>query len=175
LFTYTLTLIRSVFNKDISVNIPKTIILPVVFYGCETWYLTLKEEHRVRVSENRVLKRIFGPKREEVAGDWRRLHNEGLHNLYTSPIIVKVIKSRRMRWTGHIARMGEMRNAYKSLVGKPERKRPRGRPRHRWEDSITRRMSLRGIEWESVEWMHLAQDRDQLWAVVNTVMKFRVP
>jgi hypothetical protein len=83
----------------------KTVILSVVLYGCETWSLTLREEHRLRVSENRVLRRIFGPKREEE-GSWRTLHNDKLHNLYFSPNIVRVIKSRRMRWAGHVARMG---------------------------------------------------------------------
>jgi hypothetical protein len=83
----------------------KTVILPVVLYGCETWSLTLREEHRLRVFENRVLRRIFGPKREED-GSWRKLHNDELHSLYSSPNIVRVIKSRRMRWAGHVARMG---------------------------------------------------------------------
>jgi hypothetical protein len=84
----------------------KSIIFPVVLYGCETWSLTLREEHRLRVFENRVLRRIFGPKRDEVTGDWRKLHNEELHNLYYSPYIIRMIKSRRMRWTGHVTRMG---------------------------------------------------------------------
>jgi hypothetical protein len=81
----------------------KTIILPVVLYGCETWSLTLREEHRLRVCENRVLRGIFGPKRDEVIGGWRKLHNEELHNLYCSPSIIRIIKSRRMRWAGHVA------------------------------------------------------------------------
>jgi hypothetical protein len=89
-----------------------------------------------RVFENRVLRRIFGPKRDEVTGRWRKLHNEELHNLYFSPSIIRMIKSRRMRWAGHVARMGETRNAYRILVGKPEGKRPLGRPRHRWVDNI---------------------------------------
>jgi hypothetical protein len=91
------------------VKIHKTIILPVVLYGCETWSLALREEHRLRVFENRVLRRIFGPKRDEVTGEWRKLHNEDLHNLYSSPDIIRQVKSRRMRWTGHVARMGEER------------------------------------------------------------------
>jgi hypothetical protein len=86
----------------------------------------------VRVFENRVLRRIFGPKRDEVTGGWRKLHNEELHNLYSSPSIIKMIKSRRMRWAGHVAPMGDERNAYRILVGNPERKIPLGRPRHRW-------------------------------------------
>jgi hypothetical protein len=84
----------------------KTIILPVVLYGCETWSLRLREEHRLRVFENRVLRRIFGPKGDEVTGGWRKLHNEKLHNLYSSPGIIRMINSRRMRWAGHVARMG---------------------------------------------------------------------
>jgi hypothetical protein len=83
----------------------KTIILPVVLYGCETWSLTLKEEHRLRVFENRVLRRIFGPKRDEVTGEWRKFHNKELHDLNSSPSIIRIIKSRRMRWAGHVARM----------------------------------------------------------------------
>jgi hypothetical protein len=94
--------------------------------------VTLREEHRLRVFENRVLRRIFGPKRDEVTGEWRKLHSEELHNLYSSPDIVRQIKSRRMRWAGHVARMGEGRKLYKVLVGKPEGKRPLGKPRRRW-------------------------------------------
>jgi hypothetical protein len=101
----------------------------------ETWFLTLREEHRLRVFENMVLRRIFGPTRDEVTGDWRKLHNEQLHNLYSSPNIIRMIKSRRMKWAGHVARMGETRNAYMILVGKPEGKRPLGRPRHRRVDN----------------------------------------
>jgi hypothetical protein len=98
-------------------DIYKTIILPVVLYECETWSLTLREERKVRVFENMVLRRIFGPRRDEVMGDWRRLHNKELNNLYSSPNIVRVIKSRRMRWAGHVARMGEERGVYRVLVG----------------------------------------------------------
>jgi hypothetical protein len=105
--------------------------------------LTLREEHRLRVFENRVLRRIFGPKRDEVTGKWRKLHNEQLHNLYSSPNIIRMIKSRRMRWAGHVARMGEKRNSYRILVGKPEGRRPLGRPRRRWVDNI--KMDLREI------------------------------
>jgi hypothetical protein len=100
----------------------KAIILPVVLYGCETWYLTLREEHRLKVFVKRVLRRIFGPKRDEVTGEWRKLHNEELHNLGMTPDIVRQITSRRMRWAGHVARMGEERKVYKVLVGKPEGK-----------------------------------------------------
>jgi hypothetical protein len=95
-------------------------ILPAVLCGCETWSLTLSEEHRLRVFENRVLRRIFGPKKDEVTGGRRKLHNEELHGLYSSPIIITVIKARTMRWAGHVARMGEVRGAYNILVGRPE-------------------------------------------------------
>jgi len=110
--------------------------LPFVLYGCETCSLTLREERRLKLFENRVLKRIFGPKRGEVTGQWRKLHNEDLTDLYSSPNIIRVIKSRLMRWAGHVARMEERLGAYRIFVGKPERKRPLGRPRHRWEDNI---------------------------------------
>jgi hypothetical protein len=159
-------------SRNVKVKIYKTIILPVVLYGCETWSLTLREEHRLRVFENRVLRRIFGPKRDEVTGEWRKLHNEELHNLYSSPNVIRQIKSRRMRWAGHVARMGEGRNVYRVLMGKTEGKRPLEKPRHRWEDAI--RMDLREIAWGSVDWIQLAQDRDWWWALVNTVMNLRV-
>jgi hypothetical protein len=107
-------------SKNLKIRIHKKIILPVVLHGCETWSLTLREEHRLRVFENRVLRRIFGPKRDEVTSEWRKLHNKELHDLYSSPStrINRIIKSRRMRWAGHIARMREKRNSYRLLVGK---------------------------------------------------------
>jgi hypothetical protein len=135
--------------------------------------LILREEHRLRVFENRVLRRIFGPKRDEVTGYWRKLHNEELHNMYSSPNIIRMIKSRRMRWAGHVVRMGETRNAYRILVRKPEGKRPLGRPRRRWVDNI--KIDLRGIGWDGVDLLHLAHDRDQWRALVHTVMNLRVP
>jgi hypothetical protein len=141
-------------------------------YGCETCSLTLREEHRLRVFETRVLRRIFGPNRDEVTGEWRKLHIEDLHILYSSPNSVRQIKSRRLRWAGHVARMEEERNVYKVLMGNPEGKIPLGRPRRRWEDGI--RMDLRERGWWSIEWIQLAQDRDRWRAVVNTVMNFRV-
>jgi hypothetical protein len=101
-----------------------------------TWSPTVREEHKLRVFEKRVLRRIFEPKRDEVKGGWRKLHNEKLHNLCSSPSIIRIIKSRRMRWAGHVARMVEKRNGYRLLVGKPEGKRPLGRPRRRWMDNI---------------------------------------
>jgi hypothetical protein len=113
--------------------------------GVKLGSLTLREEHRLRVSENRVLRRIFGPKRYEVTGEWRKLHNEELHNLYSSQNIIRQIKSRGMRWAGHVARIEEARNVYRLLMGKPEGKRPLGRPTRRWEDGS--RMDLREIGW----------------------------
>src|SRR5215813_302754 len=126
----------SLLSLKLKIKIYRTIILPVVLYGCETWSLTLREERRLRVFENRVLRRVFGPKRNEVTGEWRKLHNEELSDLYSLPNIVRAVKSRRMRWAGHVARMGEDRVVNRVLVGKPEGKRPLGRPRRRWEDNI---------------------------------------
>jgi hypothetical protein len=110
--------------------------------------LVQREEHRLRVFENRVLRGIFGPKGDEVTGEWRKLQNGELHNLYSSPDIIRQIKSRRMRWAGHVARMGEGRNVYRVLVGKPEGNRPLERPRRRWEDGI--KMDLSEIGWGGV-------------------------
>jgi hypothetical protein len=121
------------FNKGYETT---RIILPVVLYGCEAWSLTLREEDRLRVFENRVLRGISGPKRDEVTGGWRKLHNEELHNLYSSPSIIRMIKSRRMRRTGHVAQVGEKKNEYKILVGKLQGKRSLGRPRCMWVDNI---------------------------------------
>jgi hypothetical protein len=118
--------------------------------------LMLREEHRLRVFENRVLRRIFGPKRDEVTGEWSKLHSEELHNLYSSPDIIRQVMSRRMRWVGHVARMGEERKVYKVLVGKPEGKRPLGRPRRRWEDGV--RMNLKEIGlgvWIGFNWLRI--------------------
>jgi hypothetical protein len=125
------------------------------------------------VFENRVLRRIFGPRRDEVTGGWRKPHKEELHDLYSSPSIIRIIKSRRMRWAGQVARMVEKRNAYRLLVGKSEGKRPPGRPRRRWLDSI--RMDPLEAGWASVYWSGLAQDGDKWGALVNVVMNLRVP
>ncbi|KAJ4442648.1 hypothetical protein ANN_04237 [Periplaneta americana] len=163
----------SLLSKSLKVRIYKTVILPVVLYGYETWTLTLREEQRLRVYENKVLRKIFGAKRDEVTGEWRKLHNAELHALYTSPDIIKNIKSRRLRWAGHVARMGESRNAYRVLVGRPEGKRPLGRPRRRWEDDI--KMDLREIGYDGRDWINLAQDRDQWRAYVRAAMNLRCP
>ena len=121
----------SLLSKNLKIKTYRTIILPVVLYGCEIWSLTMREEYRLRVFENRVLRRIFGSRRDGVTGEWRKLHNEELNDLYCSPNIVRVIKSRRMRWAGHVASMGEMRGVYRVFVGKPEGKRSLGRPKCR--------------------------------------------
>jgi len=118
------------------------------------WSLTLREERKMRVFENMVLRRIFGPRRDEVMGEWRRLHKEELNDLYSSPNIVRVIKSRRMRWDGHVACMGEERGVYRVLVGKSEGKRSLGRPRRRWVDNS--RTDLQEVECEYMDWIGLA-------------------
>jgi hypothetical protein len=125
------------------------------------------------VIENRVLRGIFGAKKDEVTGEWRKLHNEELHDLHSSHNIVWVMKSRRMRFAGHVARMGEERGVYRVLVGKPERKRPLGRPRCRWEDNI--RMVLQEVGCGGMDWIGLAQGRDRWLTILNAVMNFRVP
>jgi len=133
----------------------------------------LREERKLRVFENMVLRRIFGPWRDEVTGEWRRLHNEELSDLYCSPNIVRVIKSRRMRWAGHVARMGEERGVYRVLEEKPEGRRPLGRPRRRWVDNI--RMDLQEVGCVYLDWIGLAQDRDRWRTIVSAVMNLRVP
>jgi hypothetical protein len=125
------------------------------------------------VFENRVLRRIFGPKMAEVTGGWRKLHDEELHNLYTSPSIIRMVTSRRMRWAEHVARMGENMNACRILVRNAEGERPLGRQRHRWVDNI--KMHLIEIGWNGVHWIDMAQDRGQWRAFVNTVLNLRVP
>jgi hypothetical protein len=132
----------------------------------------LGEEHRLKVFEERVMRKIFGPEREGD-GSWRKLHNDELHDLYSSPNIVRVIKSRRMRWAGHVARMGDGRGVYRILVGRTESRRPLERPRRRWEDNI--KMDLRETGIDGTNWIWLAQDGVQWRALVNTVINFRVP
>ncbi|KAJ4431656.1 hypothetical protein ANN_20255 [Periplaneta americana] len=161
----------SLLYKNLKVRIYKTVILPVLLYGCDTWTLTLREEHRLRVFENKVLRKIFGAKRDEATGEWRKLHNTELHALYSSPNIIRNLKSRRLRWAGHVARMGESRNAYRVLVGRPEGKRPLGRPRRRWEDNI--KMNLREVGCDDRDWINLAQDRNRWRAYVRAAMNLR--
>jgi hypothetical protein len=146
----------------------KTIILTVVLYGCQTWSLTLREEHRLRVFQNRVLRRIFGPKRDEVTGEWKKLHNKELHDLYFSPSII------RGGWDGRVMyhEWGRWRT-HRLLVGKPEEKRPLGRPRRGWVDNI--RMDLGEVGWGDVDWIGLAQDRNRWRALVSSVLNLRVP
>jgi hypothetical protein len=127
----------------------------------------------IHLFENRVLRRIFVPKRDEVTGGWRKLHNEELHGLYSSPSIIRVIKTRRMRWAGHVARMGEVKGAYNILVGRPEGRRPLGRARRSWEDNI--KMDLREIGFGDMDWIDLVQERDRWPDIVSTVMNLRVP
>ena len=138
----------------------------------KTWSLTLREERKLRVFENMVLRRIFGPRRDEVTREWRRLHNEEVNDLYSPPNIARVIKSRRMRWAGHVARMGEERGVYMVLVGKLEGRRPLGRPRRRWVDNI--RMDLQEVGCGYMDWIVQAQDRDRWWTLVSVVMNIRV-
>ena len=152
------------------IAICRTIILLVVLCGCETWSLTLREV--LSVFQNRALRRIFGPKRDEVAGEWRKLHEEELNDLYSSPSFVRVINTRRMRWGWHVARLGEWRSIYRILVGKPKGKRQLGKPRHRWENNI--KMDLQEVGCGGVDWTELAQDRDRWRAFVNAVMNLRV-
>jgi hypothetical protein len=131
----------------------------------------LREELRLRTFENRVLRGMFGPKMDEVTGEWSKLYNEKLHDLYSSLNIVRVIKSERMRWAGYVARMEE-RGVYRVLVGKPEGKRPLGKTRRRWDNNI--RMDLQEVGCEGVDWIGLAQDRDSWPAIVNELINLRV-
>jgi hypothetical protein len=154
-------------SKNVKTRIYKTIILPVVLYGCETRSLKLRGEHRLGVFENRVLRRIFGPNRD-VTGEWRKLHD-----LYSSPSIIRISKARKMRWAGHVARMAEKRKAYRLLVGKPEGERLLGRPRRRLVYNI--RVDLSELGWGAVDQTGLAQDKDRWRALVNSVLNLRVP
>ena len=147
----------SLSSKNLKIKIYRTIILPSVLYGCESWSLTLREDGRLRVCENRMLRRIYVPRRDEVTGELRKLHNEELNDLYSLPSICRVINSRKMRWTGHGARMGERRGVYRVLVGKPDGKRPLGRPRASWEDNI--KMDLQEVV-RGMDWIDLAQNCD---------------
>ena len=142
--------------------------MPVVLYGCETWSLTLREEHRLRVFENRVLRRIFGPKRDGVTGDWRKLHNEELNDLYCSPSILRVIKSKKNVMGGACGTYGGRQRCAQGFGGETW-----GRPRRRWEENI--KMDLEEVGRGCGDWMELAQDRDRWRALVSMVMNCRVP
>jgi hypothetical protein len=144
-------------SRNLKIRIYKTIILPVILYGCE-------EEHRLRVFEDRVLRRIFGPKRDEVAGGWRKLYKGKFRDLYSSPSIIKIISLKRMRWERHVARMGEKMKAYRLLVGKPEGKRPLGRTKRRCVDNI--KMDLGEIGWCGTGSIGMVQDMDQCRTLV---------
>ena len=148
-------------------------VLPVVLCGCETWSLTLREERSLRMFKIKVLRRIFGPKSDKVTRNWRKLHNGELHNLNSSPSIFWVMKSRRMRWEGHVARVRERRGVYRVLVRKPEGNRPLERPRRWWEDNI--KMDHREVGYGGMDWIDVAEDRYSWRALVNAVMNFRLP
>jgi hypothetical protein len=130
-------------SKNVKIKIHGILMLPGVLYGCETWSLAVRRDRMLGVLENRVLRRIFGPKRDEVRGEWRRLQNKELYALYSSPNIIRVIKSRSLRWEGHVARMGKRRGAYRVLMGKSERRKPLERSRRRCEDNI--KLDLREV------------------------------
>ena len=155
-----------------SVKIHRNLIFPAVLYGSKTWSLTLMEESRPRANENRLLRRLFEPKRDEVTGEWRELHNEELNDLYCSPNIVRVIRSGRVCWVGLVARIGERRVVLRVLVGKPERKRPLRTPGRIWEDNI--KMDLQDVKRGVKNWIDLVQDRGRWQACVNVVMNLRV-
>jgi hypothetical protein len=136
----------------------RTIILPFVLYGCGTWSLTLSEKHRLKVFENRVLRRTFGAKRDEVTWKWRKLQNEQLNDLYCSPNIARLIKSRKMRWVGHVARMGDTKGVVQGLEGKHEGKRPIGRTGRWCEDNI--KMNFQDVVLTDMDWIDVIQDMD---------------
>jgi len=162
----------SLLFKNIKFKIYNTIILSVVWYGCETWSLTMSGGHILEIFENRALRRIFGPMRDEVTVEWRKLHNEEQSDLYCSPNIIQVIKMRRMKWAGHVARRMEKRGAYRVLVGKSAGK------SHLEDPGLDGRIILRWIfsKWGcgDMDWIDLAQDRDKWWALANVVRNFWV-
>ena len=160
-------------SRKLKLKIYRTVILPVILYCCKSWSTTLADEHKLRVFENRVLGKIYGPKRDEMTGEWRRLHNEELHGLYDSPDVIRIMKSRRIRWAGHVARMGEKRRLNSIVVGNPEGKRPLGRPRRRCKNNIRRNLRESGVRDEN--WFDLVQDRILWRTFVTAAMNLRVP
>jgi hypothetical protein len=166
------------FSKNIKIKIYKTVTLTVALYWCEMCSLTLKEEHTLRMCEKRVLRSIFGHKGDEVREEWRKLHNDKLNDLYPSPTVIQVIKSRRIRWVGHMARKGDRRGVYKVrvhkvLVEKPEGKRSLGNPRRRWDYNI--KVELQEVVCGDMDSIDVARNRDRWRAPVNAVMNLRVP
>ena len=151
------------YQKNIKIKICRTTVLPIVLCGCETWPFTQGKERRLRVTENRMLRRIF-----EITKEWKKLHSEELNGLYSSQNVIRIIKSRRMRWVGHVARMGESIGVYRVLVGKPEGKRPQGKPRRRWEENIM-------MDLQEVGWVALRLRIGSWRALVKVVMNVRVP
>ena len=145
-------------SKKLKLYRHETIILSVVLYGSETWSLTLREEHKLRMFENKVLRKIFGAMRDKITGEWRKVQNAELHALYSLPNITRNLKLRRLRWAGHVACMEQSRNTYRVLGGKSEGKRHLGRPRHRWQDNI--KMDLREVGCDPGDWINLAEDRE---------------
>jgi len=157
-------------SRKLKLKIYITVILPVILYG---YKIGVADEHKLRVFENKVLRKIYVPKRDEMTGEWRRLHKEKLHGLYDSPDVVRIMKSRRLRWADHVARMGEKRRLYSILVGKPEGKRSLGRLRRRWEDNIRRHLREVGVCDEN--WLDLAQGRSRWRTFITAAMNLRVP
>jgi len=143
----------------LKLKIYRTVILPVILYGCESWSTTLAVEHTLRVFENKVLRKVYGPKRDEMTGEWRRLHNKELHGLYDSPDIVKIIKSETTKVGRPCCSDGEKRRLYSILVGRPDGKRPLGRPGRRFEDNIRRDLREVGVRDENL--LDIAQDKLQ--------------
>jgi len=154
----------SLLSKNTKIKMYRTIILPIVLCGCEVWSLTLREEHKLRMFENRVLRKMFGSKKDKVTGEWRKLHNEELNNLYSSPNIIRVIKSGSMRWEGLVDRMGESRSLYRILVGTYERKKPLGRPMHRGEYKVIINLQeVDGEAWTRLMWLRTGTGGGILW------------
>jgi hypothetical protein len=159
-------------SKNTKIRVYRTVVLPVVLYGCETWSLILKEEQRLMVFEDRVLRRIFGPKRDEATGEWRRLHNEELNDLYSSPNIIRVIKSRIMSWAGHVACRGKREVHTVFWWGDLREGDHLGDPGADWR--IILKWIFKKWGW-GMDWIGLAQDRDRWRALVNAVMNLRIP